>query len=291
MKLVIFTPTYNRKNEIVGLYQSILKSVNQYANKQDEIEWLIINDGSEVDLSDTINSFKNEEIIITLLNKKNGGKHSAFNLAIEESKGDILVCIDDDDRLTINAVSDIFKYAKEYKDCGYGAFVGRVVDEKGNLLGKNYDSIIVSNTIEIRDKYRYWGEPEIYYLDILKQYKFTIFGEEKFLTEAYLFDVMSKEYPFVYLQVPLMIKKYLKGGLTDNQLKIRVKSPNGTVAYYSQRFVLSKGLAKVKAAINKVRFRFWVKEKNKFTLNVIDFIIYPIAYLMYLKDKYTLISK
>lgn len=291
MKLTIFTPTYNRKNLLKGLYDSICiaHSKNKFKNR---IEWLIVDDGSTVDIQDEVDKFEClQNMSITVIRKKNGGKHTAFNKAIDVSNGELFMCIDDDDRLTENAIVDLISIANEYDICGeeskYGAIVGRVVDENKKLLGKNINKMpIISNTIEIRDKYHFWGEPEVYVLNKLKEYRFPVFGEERFLTEAYLFDEMSLKYPFIYTDIKMMIKKYLPGGLTDNQLKIRVFSPTGTEAYYKKRKELSKGFfAVLKATINRQRFSFWCKKNKQMKKDLYEVIATPISYLMYLKDK------
>lgn len=291
MKLTIFTPTYNRKHLLKGLYDSICMAhlKNRFRNR---LEWLIVDDGSYIDISDEVNKFYPlQNMSIRLIQKKNGGKHTAFNKAIEESSGELFMCVDDDDRLTENAILDIISEANKYDICSgkskYGAIVGRVINIKGKLLGKNIKNIpIISNTIQIRDKYHFWGEPEVYVLSKLKEYRFPIFENENFLTEAYLFDSMSKKYPFIYTNIQMMIKNYLPGGLTDNQLRIRVFSPNGTEAYYRKRKELSENfLSILKATINRQRFSFWCKRKIEKKKDIYEIVASPMSYLMYLKDK------
>ena len=288
MKLTIFTPTYNRLSELPGLYKSIVCAL-KHITTEDSIEWLIVDDGSKMDISPCIKKFKeNAEFEIVLIRKENGGKHTAFNVAIDKAQSDIFVCIDDDDRLTENALKDIFALAKQFEGREYGGFVGRVVDPQGHLLGKTiFTDILISNTIEIRDKYHFWGEPEVFFTKILKQYKFDIFDNERFLTEAYLFDKMSLEYPFVYTNYPLMVKVYLADGLTDNQLKIRIKSPLGCEAYYYQRKQLSKGFKnKLKATINRRRFMIYASKLPNRKIDIYELLAIPFAILMSFKDKH-----
>lgn len=286
MKLTIFTPSYNRRELLKNLYLSIVTNVSRLSN-DDCVEWLIVDDGSTQDYSKIISSFiSTERLAITYFKKQNGGKHTAFNYAIEKCNGDLFVCVDDDDSLLPLAINQFFYYGRLYQNTNYGAFVGRVVDEKGSLLGKSLkNETIVSNTLEIRDKYKYWGEPEIYFVSKLKQFRFSVFNQEKFLTEAFLFDDMSIKYPFVYLQKPFMVKKYLPGGLTDNQLKIRIESPVGTTNYYLKRQKQCKGLANIKARINKIRFNFWVTDNVVFKISFFDVLLFPIAFIFYLHDK------
>ena len=287
MKLTIFTPTFNRPTLLNILYGSILDSL-QGTNSSDSVEWLIVDDGSTTDYSNIVSSFKEQSNFkIKYIKKKNGGKHTAFNLAIEESCGDLFVCIDDDDKLLPDSIARIFELSKKLLKNNNGGIVGRVVDASGKLLGKTvFEDYLESNTIEIRDKYKFWGEPEIYNVKHLKKYKFLEIENEKFLTEAYLFDKMSTDYPFIYTNVPLMVKEYLPNGLTANQLKIRIESPVGTEEYYFQRKLMCKGfINKLKATINRQRFSCFTKKQKKRKIDFYEIIATPFSFILKIKDK------
>ena len=53
MKFSILTATYNRANYLTRLYESIEENINN----EYEIEWLIMNDGSEDNTEEIIKSF------------------------------------------------------------------------------------------------------------------------------------------------------------------------------------------------------------------------------------------
>ena len=289
MHLTIFTPTYNRVSELPGLYKSIMESLARMPlNSEHKVDWLIVDDGSDLDVKKCIDTFQGiPKLDIGLIRKENGGKHTAFNFAIENADGNIFVCIDDDDRLTPNAIKDIFSLAEKYANKGYGGFVGRVVDEGKEFLGKTiFDDILISNTVEIRDKYHFWGEPEVFFTSILKKYHFDVFPGERFLTEAYIFDQMSNDYPFVYTNTPLMIKKYLTGGLTDSQLKIRMQCPIGCEAYYYKRKQLCKGFKnKLKAEINRQRFGRYAKGTPQRKTDIYKILAVPFSLVLSAKDR------
>lgn len=288
MKLTIFTPTYNRTKYLLPLFESIVFSYSR-SDKTGQIEWLIVDDGSEEDVKTIVDGFKAVNgIDIKYIYKNNGGKHTAFNVALNNATGDYFVCIDDDDPLTQNAIPDIFKYMKSFQSKGYAGIVGRVVDKKGHLLGRNlFSQYLISNTIEIRDKYHFWGEPEVYYTEVIAKHRFPEFRNEKFLTEAYMFDEITTKMPLVYTNVPMQVKQYMRGGLTDNQLKIRIESPKGCESYYFNRSKLCKGFKyKLKAIINRQRFSYWITGSCiKRKVNVYEVIGRPISLLMYIKDK------
>lgn len=291
MKLTIFTPTYNRINELCMLYESIRLAMLK-CPKQCTVEWLIVDDGSKTDIKATVERLESvNNLEIRVFRKDNGGKHTAYNLAIDKCKGDLFVCIDDDDRLTENAIKDIFHLSKEIKEnqkflmCS--GFVGRVIGWDDRKLGRELRHYpIISNTVEIRDKYHFWGEPEVYFSQYLKGRHFPVFYDEKFLTEAFLFDEITSCHPLVYTNVVMMKKIFLKGGLTDNQLRIRIESPKGATCYYKKRFSLSRGfLGKEKAEINRQRFGYWAKgRKRADKITIYTVLARPVSLAMYWLD-------
>lgn len=285
MKYTIFTPTYNRASLLPKLYDSIV------AQKTRNFEWLIIDDGSTDNTEVVIQSFIEEgKVNIRYIKQQNGGKHRAFNRAIEEANSEWFVCIDSDDPLVHEAINNIDKAIAmiEGRDDVAGV-VGVCVTPTGKKIGYVPGDYLYSNTIECRDKYHLQCEPEVYKLSLLKQYRFPEFEGETFITEAIVFDRLTEFHPLLYTNFPMQVKEYLAGGLTDNQLKIRVNSPNGTLAYYKQRCQMTKiWKYKIKALINYSRFYIHAK-KNKSVLKEPlykkSLWIFPIGYLMYLKDK------
>lgn len=285
MKYTIFTPTYNRASLLPKLYDSIV------AQKTRNFEWLIIDDGSTDNTEVVVQSFIEEaKVNIRYIKQHNGGKHRAFNRAIEEANSEWFVCIDSDDPLVQGAIINMDKAIAmiEGRDDVAGV-VGVCVTPTDKRIGYVPGDYLYSNTIECRDKYHLQCEPEVYKLSLLKQYRFPEFEGEKFITEAIVFDRLTEFHPLLYTNFPMQVKEYLAGGLTDNQLKIRVNSPNGTLAYYKQRYQMTKiWKYKIKALINYSRFYIHAK-KNKSVLKEPlykkSLWIFPIGYLMYLKDK------
>lgn len=285
IKYTIFTPTYNRAHLLPKVYDSIC------AQQSRDFEWLIINDGSTDNTEEVVKSFVDEgKIKIRYVKQANGGKHRAFNRAIQEASSEWFVCIDSDDPLVPEAIANMDKaIAMIEGNDDVAGIVGVCVTPAGERIGYVPGDYLYSNTIECRDRYHLQCEPEVYKLSLLKQYRFPEFEGEKFITEAVVFDKLTENHPLLYTNFSMQIKEYLAGGLTDNQLKIRVNSPNGTLAYYKQRHQLSKiWKYRIKALINYGRFYIHA-QKNKSVL-VEPFYrkslwVLPIGYLMYLKDK------
>jgi len=76
--VTILTPTYNRKELLSKLYESL------QLQKDKDFEWLIIDDGSTDGTSEVINQFiSNADFSIRYELKENGGKHTALNYAYQ----------------------------------------------------------------------------------------------------------------------------------------------------------------------------------------------------------------
>jgi len=283
MLLTIFTPTYNRASTLPRLYQSLLKQ-----KCKECFEWLVVDDGSIDDTKTLIGGYIEENIInIRYVYKENGGKPSAFNEGIDSAEGKLFFCVDSDDWITDNAVDIIKERSEElFNNQKIGGMAGLCVDINGELLEKPLRKEIVSNTIVMKDKYRAKDKSEIYKTLLLKQYRFLIFEGEKFIPEAMVFDKFSIEYPFLYTNDILKGVEYLCGGLTDNMLKIRLDSINGTIAYYEQRVAMTRGLKWViKALINYGRFnRHAGIKKSPQKHKLLYFFITPLCGYMYRKD-------
>lgn len=82
LKISIATPTYNRANLLLKLYESLL--ANQ--NREVQIEWLIMDDGSEDKTKEIVENWKQEnKIAIQYFYQKNQGKMVAINKLVEQA--------------------------------------------------------------------------------------------------------------------------------------------------------------------------------------------------------------
>ena len=120
MKLSIIVPIYNKEKYIKECLESIIKGIELndycYLNKEDNIEIILINDGS-TDKSKTeyekyIKTLKmetKERIDIRIYENKNNGVSYTRNFGIEKAENDYIFYVDADDKLE----EDWFKIIKE----------------------------------------------------------------------------------------------------------------------------------------------------------------------------------
>jgi glycosyltransferase involved in cell wall biosynthesis len=256
MTLNIITPTYNRAEEIKKLYHSLI------LQSDPDFFWTIVDDGSTDNTKEVLQQIQDEERIkVNILYKPNGGKHTALNLAISHTDQDLIFIVDSDDTLTENAVSIIRYYADKYNPfrkqdnlCGFSFL-------RANSLGTINDSEYSENEkigtyCNERINAGIAGDKaEVFYTDILKEYPFKVFPNEKYMPEDALWMQMSGPYQMVHINQVIYICDYLEGGLTKSGRAMKIHSPFGMM--YRSSIYLNDSNVNMKTKI-KMQFLFHI---------------------------------
>ena len=195
------------------------------------------------------------------LKKENGGKHTALNLGIELANFPYVFFVDSDDVLPENSIKTIIdKIGKISLRNDYKNLAGICGDKAhldGQVVGSVLEGEIVCSYIDFRYKYKIIGDKaEIFKTEILKKYKFPVFENEKFCPEGLIWNRISNEYDMYFFSEIVYLCEYQEGGLTDQIYQIRKKSPNATLLYYKELFLM-KNISfyfRVRALINFWRF-------------------------------------
>ena len=111
--VTIAVPCWNEEKTLAGTLDSLL-ALDYPKNK---LSIVIVDDGS---LDNTLQIAKVYEAhhptIIKVLQKENGGKHSAVNLALSLSKSDLFGCLDADSFVDTKALRTIVSYFEHHKE-------------------------------------------------------------------------------------------------------------------------------------------------------------------------------
>ncbi|MDI3322565.1 polysaccharide deacetylase family protein [Pinibacter soli] len=99
----IIVPAYNEEVNAVSSLSNLLKT--DYPN----FEVLFIDDGSKDSTYDKVNNFFADNPKVKVFTKPNGGKASALNYGILQSKAEYVVCIDADTKLLPDAISKLMQ--------------------------------------------------------------------------------------------------------------------------------------------------------------------------------------
>lgn len=113
----IIIPCYNSE---LTIQKCIISACNQtYQN----LEILIIDDGSKDKTSDIVRKFQENDPRINYIYKNNSGVSNTRNLGIKKSKGEFLLFLDSDDYLMPTMIEKLFeaqqKYSVSLVICGY----------------------------------------------------------------------------------------------------------------------------------------------------------------------------
>ncbi len=281
--ITILTPTYNRGYILSKAYKSLLEQTNK------NFEWLIIDDGSTDNTKDLINVFIQEQKInIRYYLKKNGGKHTAVNEGLKKAKGEYILILDSDDSLTEDAIENINYYWGKYSSNNKIACLSflKIYSDK-KVVSKPYSGVeIISNDIDFKYNKGISGDmSETYRTSILKKYPFPIFNDERFLSEAIVWNKIAFKYDTVFINKEIYVCEYLEDGLSFSCLKLRYNNPIGALEnaklFMNQRFKL---IIRLKNAIlydgfsliAKRKFGYIVQDSNHKFLSI---LFYPAGIL------------
>jgi len=260
----ICTPTYNRKELLKRLYNSLCEQEDK------DFEWLVIDDGSTDNTKELFDELCNEkaQINIKYMKTENGGKHRAINYALDYANGKVFAIVDSDDCLTKDAVKKIKEYFQDVatNNKNNKKFAGVVAQRCYNskkAIGSTFKGQTIDAKSNERKKYKIDGDKfEIYYTEILKNNRFPEIENEKFMTEAILWTrIASQGYYLRWYQDKIYLCEYLEGGLTDNREKLIESSPIGYALYIKEQ--VKYGEISLKQKLGYYSFYYKIRKSKK----------------------------
>lgn len=257
-ELTIFTPTYNRKDTIERLYNSLVST-----NKK--INWLVIDDGSTDDTESLINKFiKEKKINIKYLKKENGGKMSAFNMAIEKCDTKYFMTIDSDDMLAPNFLDklkkDLDTLANNDKLIGL-VYLTANMNHPDKIIGSSFPGELICKYYEIYNKYHVTGDKSIVWKSkLLKEFSYPIIKGEKFIPDIYLMNEASVKYDFMTINHIATLVEYQNNGYSSNYFDLVKRNPLGNILYFKQLYTIKKSFYNV---YGYILFSIYAKKRFK----------------------------
>ena len=253
MKFTIFTPTFNRKELLEKLYKSLQKQTYK------DFEWLIVDDGSADGTKEKVEEFLSEKKLdIKYYFKENGGKQRAYNFATDKANGELFICLDSDDEYVENGLETILKYWKKYEKNSDIAGMGYLSTYPNReVIGSSFpEKEMISTQFDIYNKYSVKGDKGLMFrTEIIKKYKFPVFDDEKFITEAVVYNRICEKYKMVYVNEKIEIKEYQEDGLTAKYNNLLLRNPKGQALYHNE--INSQKLSfKQKVLNNAVYYKF-----------------------------------
>lgn len=231
--VTVFTPVYNRAYIINDLYQSLQRQTNK------EFEWIIIDDGSQDNIIELVNKWierDHNEFAIRFYSVDNGGKHRAINKAVKIAQGDAFFIVDSDDYITDDAIEWInVKWRNIQDDEGFAGIAGLKMLKNGKLTGfgkLTFKEYVDATNLE-REKYNLDGDKaEVYKTELLREFPFPEYENEKFVTEAVVWNKIAYEgYKIRWFNKVIYMCDYLEDGLTAKGKQLFIDNPNGWAHY------------------------------------------------------------
>lgn len=229
-KVTVFTPAYNRGYTLGRLYKSLLRQTDK------RFCWLIVDDGSTDETQEIVSEWmKEKKIEIEYYKQENQGKPAAHNKGVKLTKTELFTCVDSDDYLTDDAIAEILRAWDELPGDCIG-ILGYIQGEREGVLTKCSDDSIIKGTLRYLYDHGLSGDTIlIFRSDVLKKFTFPRFAEEKFIPEAYLYDLLDQEGKLLLLRKAIYVCEYLPDGYTAGMAKLLYMNPQGYFCYINQR--------------------------------------------------------
>lgn len=280
-QVTVFTPTYNRAHTLEACYESLCRQTSV------EFIWIIVDDGSIDETSTLINMWISEDIIkIKYYWQPNQGKHIAFNTGVSMADGELFLCLDSDDILLDNAIEVIIKKWGNSNN-HYAGMIACKSNMKGLVVGSMLPEKLNASTVyDLYNIFRVQGDKlMIFNANIIKKYQYPVIEGEKFVTEAFIYDQIDKNYEWLLLNEVLYQCEYLSDGYTANDKQLLLRNPKGFAMYFRNRIKIGHSFkARYLFAVRYVNCNFI--SKNKYYLKdspakLITMLAIPTAIVIY----------
>ena len=107
-KVSVIVPIYGVEKYLKECLDSILRQT------LDDIEILLINDGSKDNCPKIIDEYAKKDERIIAIHKENGGYGETCNLGLKRAKGEYVAILEPDDYINSKMYEDLYKIAKEF---------------------------------------------------------------------------------------------------------------------------------------------------------------------------------
>lgn len=253
MKISVVIPAYNAKNTLARSVKSILSQTYQ------DIEVIIINDGSNDNTWDICQQLQNSDERIIIYNKENQGPSSARNKGIELSNGYLLTFVDADDYIDKSMYVEMMKEFNSSVDlliCNYSS-----ITSSGSVISHKIEVDTINEFESKESIYRKFLEDDVALLGSCcnKIYKASLikdgslkFDENKIRAEDYWFNLkylkITEKYKFInepyykYVRdTPSSIMKSVRDGWYDeiknNRLELIQYLTSEIVTYDVNKYI------------------------------------------------------
>ncbi len=295
----VFTPTYNRAHTLHRVHDSLRAQTFR------DFEWLICDDGSTDGTRELVGHWMQEAPFpIRYLVQEHGGKHVAFNRAVQEARGRLFLGLDSDDACVANALERLKHHWDAIPDDARGTFSGLTVlcrDQHGRLVGDRFPfDPTDADSLEIRYRYRVKGEKWGFQrTSVLKEFPFPVREGEHHVPPSTVWRAIARHYRTRYVNEVLRIYYIAERPDQLSALGSRIRLAKELAIWY--RRVLEQELdwfavapvRFVASAVNYVRFSLHagsglgraIRSVKTPGARVLAALAVPVGVAVYLRDR------
>jgi len=210
--LSICVPSYNRSTEIERLADSI--------DVEEGVELVVCDDGSTDNTKEVLNKYVNR-VPITYHYQKNSGRGFALKKAIEMSKGSYVIVMDSDDYFVPNTLSIICFILSTESYSSY-AFGVKIYENKKHI--DNIPPDVESNYISLKGDYKIKGDlKEVVKKDVIASCLYPEVLNCRRVPTFLIWCCVAEKVNCLSISIPVAVKEYLPGGMTDNGFLLRME--------------------------------------------------------------------
>jgi glycosyltransferase involved in cell wall biosynthesis len=285
----VFTPTYNRAHTLHRVFESLL------AQTFTDFEWLIVDDGSSDHTREVVASWQ-APFPIRYIHKENGGKHTAFNLGVQEARGELFLTLDSDDSCVPEALQTFYDVWQGIEDKEHFAGVTALcMTEEGKVVGDKFVADVCDATY-LEDKYVYkikgekWGFQRT---EVLKEFPFPEPEGLKLVSEGYVWARISGKYQTRYVNECLRVYHTEEGSYVHAEpakYATELAYSSKEALNYELDYFWKSPLTFVRQAVHYVRFSLHAHEGLYRGLEsalgrILVSLCLPIGALVFVKDR------
>ncbi len=226
----VFTPSYNRARTLCRVWESLKAQTFR------DFEWLVVDDGSTDNTREIVEGYAAEAAFpVRYVWQPNQHKKVAFNRAVREARGELLIVLDSDDACVPKALERLWWHWNHIPQAERGRFsavTALCMGEDGELVGNRFPGglWIDSTGIEIQHRWQVRGEKWGFQrTEVLKAFPFPE-DLPGLVPEGYVWSQLDQHYKTRFVNEMLRIYYQDQGdSLIASQKQNPAKEANGPV--------------------------------------------------------------
>lgn len=218
-RITVFTPTFNRAYCLERAYRSLCRQ------EYKDFEWLIIDDGSSDNTKILVEKWIEEALIpIRYIYQSNQGMHGAHNTAFRNIESELCICLDSDDMLTDDCLSEVISYWDKHTEVHneVAGIMGLDGYMDGSLLGSSFpDGMTMAVDGWLREIANMKGDKKLVYRTAVAKEvpEYPVFEDEKYGSMGFKSLHINQKYPWLLLPKIIYLVEYQDDGSTRNMFK------------------------------------------------------------------------